>query len=76
MLLLCRYIALLLFGMYAGVWRYASARDALRAGAAVVVSGPDLTLIDHASANGSYSVVPVGQFADTARAGRRLMGRT
>ncbi len=38
-LLLCRYIALLLFGMYAGVWRYASSRDALRAGAAVVVSG-------------------------------------
>jgi UDP-GlcNAc:undecaprenyl-phosphate GlcNAc-1-phosphate transferase len=37
-LLLCRYIALLLFGMYAGVWRYASARDALRAGAAVAVS--------------------------------------
>jgi len=37
-LLLCRYIALLVFGMYAGVWRYASARDALRSGAAVVVS--------------------------------------
>jgi UDP-GlcNAc:undecaprenyl-phosphate GlcNAc-1-phosphate transferase len=37
-LLFCRYIALLAFGMYAGVWRYASARDALRAAAAVVVS--------------------------------------
>jgi UDP-GlcNAc:undecaprenyl-phosphate GlcNAc-1-phosphate transferase len=37
-LLLCRYVALLLFGMYAGVWRYASARDALRAGSAVAVS--------------------------------------
>ena len=38
-LLLCRYVALLLLGMYAGVWRYASARDALRATTAVVVSG-------------------------------------
>ena len=38
LLLFCRYIALLLFGMYAGVWRYASSRDALRAGSAVVVS--------------------------------------
>ncbi|HEY5295795.1 MAG TPA: NAD-binding protein [Gaiellaceae bacterium] len=38
-LLLCRYIALLVFGMYAGVWRYASSRDALRAAAAVAVSG-------------------------------------
>jgi UDP-GlcNAc:undecaprenyl-phosphate GlcNAc-1-phosphate transferase len=37
-LLLCRYVALLVFGMYAGVWRYTSARDALRAAAAVVVS--------------------------------------
>jgi UDP-GlcNAc:undecaprenyl-phosphate GlcNAc-1-phosphate transferase len=37
-LLLCRYVALLVFGMYAGVWRYTSARDALRASAAVVVS--------------------------------------
>ena len=37
-LLFCRYAALLLFGMYAGVWRYASSRDALRAGTAVVVS--------------------------------------
>jgi len=37
-LLFTRYIALLLFGMYAGVWRYVSARDAARAGAAVVVS--------------------------------------
>jgi UDP-GlcNAc:undecaprenyl-phosphate GlcNAc-1-phosphate transferase len=37
-LLFCRYVALLVFGMYAGVWRYASSRDALRAGAAVVVS--------------------------------------
>jgi UDP-GlcNAc:undecaprenyl-phosphate GlcNAc-1-phosphate transferase len=38
-LLLCRYIALLLLGMYAGVWRYASSRDALRAVTAVAVSG-------------------------------------
>jgi UDP-GlcNAc:undecaprenyl-phosphate GlcNAc-1-phosphate transferase len=38
-LLLCRYIALLLLGMYAGVWRYAGARDALRVVAAVVGSG-------------------------------------
>jgi len=38
-LLLCRYIALLVFGMYAGVWRYASSRDALRAAGAVAVSG-------------------------------------
>jgi UDP-GlcNAc:undecaprenyl-phosphate GlcNAc-1-phosphate transferase len=37
-LLFCRYVALLVFGMYAGVWRYASSRDALRAAAAVVVS--------------------------------------
>jgi UDP-GlcNAc:undecaprenyl-phosphate GlcNAc-1-phosphate transferase len=37
-LLFCRYVALLLFGMYAGVWRYASSRDAVRAAAAVVVS--------------------------------------
>jgi UDP-GlcNAc:undecaprenyl-phosphate GlcNAc-1-phosphate transferase len=37
-LLFCRYIALLGFGMYAGVWRYASSRDALRAAAAVMVS--------------------------------------
>jgi UDP-GlcNAc:undecaprenyl-phosphate GlcNAc-1-phosphate transferase len=37
-LLFCRYVALLLFGMYAGVWRYASGRDAVRAGGAVVVS--------------------------------------
>ncbi|MGZ4336596.1 MAG: hypothetical protein ACXVRA_04700 [Gaiellaceae bacterium] len=37
-LLLCRYIGLLAFGMYAGVWRYASARDALRAATAVVAS--------------------------------------
>jgi UDP-GlcNAc:undecaprenyl-phosphate GlcNAc-1-phosphate transferase len=37
-LLFTRYIALLIFGMYAGVWRYASARDAVRAGAAVAVS--------------------------------------
>src|SRR5262249_10959817 len=38
-LLFCRYVALLLFGMYAGVWRYASSRDAVRAAAAVVISG-------------------------------------
>ena len=38
MLLLSRYIALLVFGMYAGVWRYASTRDALRAGVAVAIS--------------------------------------
>ena len=37
-LLFCRYIALLVFGMYAGVWRYTSARDALRAGVAVATS--------------------------------------
>ncbi len=37
-LLLSRYIALLGFGMYAGVWRYASTRDALRAGVAVAIS--------------------------------------
>jgi UDP-GlcNAc:undecaprenyl-phosphate GlcNAc-1-phosphate transferase len=37
-LLFCRYVALLLFGMYAGVWRYAGARDVLRAFAAVGLS--------------------------------------
>jgi UDP-GlcNAc:undecaprenyl-phosphate GlcNAc-1-phosphate transferase len=37
-LLFCRYVALLVFGMYASVWRYASSRDALRAAVAVVVS--------------------------------------
>jgi UDP-GlcNAc:undecaprenyl-phosphate GlcNAc-1-phosphate transferase len=37
-LLFCRYVALLVFGMYAGVWRYASSRDALRAAVAVVLS--------------------------------------
>jgi UDP-GlcNAc:undecaprenyl-phosphate GlcNAc-1-phosphate transferase len=37
-LLFCRYVALLVFGMYAGVWRYASSRDALRAAVAVIVS--------------------------------------
>ncbi len=37
-LLASRYVLLLLFGMYAGVWRYASARDALRAGTAVAIS--------------------------------------
>ena len=37
-LLFCRYVSLLLFGMYAGVWRYASARDALRALTACSVS--------------------------------------
>jgi UDP-GlcNAc:undecaprenyl-phosphate GlcNAc-1-phosphate transferase len=37
-LLFCRYAALLVFGMYASVWRYASSRDALRAAVAVVVS--------------------------------------
>ncbi|HEY6962600.1 MAG TPA: Gfo/Idh/MocA family oxidoreductase [Gaiellaceae bacterium] len=37
-LLLARYVALLLLGMYAGVWRYASARDAARAFTAVAVS--------------------------------------
>jgi UDP-GlcNAc:undecaprenyl-phosphate GlcNAc-1-phosphate transferase len=37
-LLFCRYVGLLVFGMYAGVWRYASSRDALRAGVAVIVS--------------------------------------
>jgi UDP-GlcNAc:undecaprenyl-phosphate GlcNAc-1-phosphate transferase len=37
-LLFCRYAALLLTGMYAGVWRYASSRDAVRAAFAVGVS--------------------------------------
>ncbi len=37
-LLFCRYGALLLTGMYAGVWRYASSRDALRGAFAVGVS--------------------------------------
>jgi UDP-GlcNAc:undecaprenyl-phosphate GlcNAc-1-phosphate transferase len=37
-LLFCRYAALLLSGMYAGVWRYASSRDAVRAATAVVIS--------------------------------------
>lgn len=37
-LLFCRFGALLLTGMYAGVWRYASSRDALRAAFAVGVS--------------------------------------
>jgi UDP-GlcNAc:undecaprenyl-phosphate GlcNAc-1-phosphate transferase len=37
-LLLCRYVALLAFGMYAGVWRYTSARDAGRAAGAVMTS--------------------------------------
>jgi UDP-GlcNAc:undecaprenyl-phosphate GlcNAc-1-phosphate transferase len=37
-LLFARYIALLVLGMYAGVWRYASARDAARAFTAVAIS--------------------------------------
>ncbi|HZU20871.1 MAG TPA: hypothetical protein VE982_06605 [Gaiellaceae bacterium] len=37
-LLFTRYVALLVFGMYSGVWRYTSARDALRAAAAVGTS--------------------------------------
>jgi UDP-GlcNAc:undecaprenyl-phosphate/decaprenyl-phosphate GlcNAc-1-phosphate transferase len=37
-LLFSRYVALLVFGMYAGVWRYASARDAARATTAVAIS--------------------------------------
>jgi UDP-GlcNAc:undecaprenyl-phosphate GlcNAc-1-phosphate transferase len=37
-LLFCRYIALLLLGMYAGVWRYVSARDAMRTATAVAIS--------------------------------------
>jgi UDP-GlcNAc:undecaprenyl-phosphate GlcNAc-1-phosphate transferase len=37
-LLFCRFAALLLTGMYAGVWRYASSRDALRAAFAVGIS--------------------------------------
>jgi UDP-GlcNAc:undecaprenyl-phosphate GlcNAc-1-phosphate transferase len=37
-ILLARYIALLLFGMYAGVWRYASGREGIRAVSAVVLS--------------------------------------
>jgi UDP-GlcNAc:undecaprenyl-phosphate GlcNAc-1-phosphate transferase len=38
-LLFCRFAALLLFGMYAGVWRYAGSRDVLRAFVAVGISG-------------------------------------
>jgi UDP-GlcNAc:undecaprenyl-phosphate GlcNAc-1-phosphate transferase len=38
-LLFSRYLALLLFGMYAGVWRYAGSRDVLRAFVAVGISG-------------------------------------
>jgi UDP-GlcNAc:undecaprenyl-phosphate/decaprenyl-phosphate GlcNAc-1-phosphate transferase len=38
LLLAARYLALLLFGMYAGVWRYTSARDAFRATSAIAVS--------------------------------------
>jgi UDP-GlcNAc:undecaprenyl-phosphate GlcNAc-1-phosphate transferase len=37
-LLFCRYIALLLLGMYAGIWRYVSARDAMRTTTAVAIS--------------------------------------
>jgi UDP-GlcNAc:undecaprenyl-phosphate GlcNAc-1-phosphate transferase len=37
-ILFTRYLALLGFGMYAGVWRYASTREALRAGVAVIAS--------------------------------------
>jgi UDP-GlcNAc:undecaprenyl-phosphate GlcNAc-1-phosphate transferase len=37
-LLFCRFVLFLLFGLYAGVWRYASSRDAARATGAVVVS--------------------------------------
>jgi UDP-GlcNAc:undecaprenyl-phosphate GlcNAc-1-phosphate transferase len=37
-ILFARYVALLLFGMYAGVWRYASAREAVRTAGAVVLS--------------------------------------
>jgi len=37
-LLLCRYVALLALGMYAGVWRYTSVRDAVRATSAVAIS--------------------------------------
>jgi UDP-GlcNAc:undecaprenyl-phosphate GlcNAc-1-phosphate transferase len=38
-LLFCRYVSLLLLGMYAGVWRYAGSRDVLRAFVAIGVSG-------------------------------------
>src|SRR4029077_9623032 len=38
-LLLTRYVALLLLGMYASVWRYTSVRDALRISTAVALSG-------------------------------------
>jgi len=38
MLLFCRYIVFVLFGLYAGVRRYAGSRDAIRAAGAVVVS--------------------------------------
>jgi UDP-GlcNAc:undecaprenyl-phosphate/decaprenyl-phosphate GlcNAc-1-phosphate transferase len=38
-LLSCRYVSLLLLGMYAGVWRYAGSRDVLRAFVAIGISG-------------------------------------
>jgi UDP-GlcNAc:undecaprenyl-phosphate GlcNAc-1-phosphate transferase len=38
-LLFCRYLALLMLGMYAGVWRYVGSRDVLRAFVAVGISG-------------------------------------
>ena len=38
MLLLCRYVVFVLFGLYAGVGRYAGSRDAIRAALAVCIS--------------------------------------
>jgi UDP-GlcNAc:undecaprenyl-phosphate GlcNAc-1-phosphate transferase len=38
MLLLCRYVVFVLFGLYAGVGRYAGSRDAMRAALAVCIS--------------------------------------
>ena len=56
-LLASRYVALLAFGMYAGVWRYASARDALRATTAIAVS--------EVAAVGVLSITqgPIGDFS-------------
>jgi UDP-GlcNAc:undecaprenyl-phosphate GlcNAc-1-phosphate transferase len=40
LLLLVRYVAFVLFGIYRRVWRYASARDLVAIGAAVALSAP------------------------------------
>ncbi len=39
-ILACRYIAFIAFGLYSGVWRFAGAREAAAITAAVVISGP------------------------------------